>query len=1247
MHLLGAENGIVSDGSEPIDPNQSPADIVFISAADTEIACLSLANGAQGHSSEFLRLAQLTWLAHPFSVDLYIEKTAQHSRMVIIRALGGISYWQYCLEQFAARLRESGTHLVCLPGDDRSDEELFELSTVNREQWELFWAYCVEGGIENASNLLKFGRSILDECCQPTPPAPRPLLRSGYYWPNIQGTGIADIKAKWTNKEERSPIAAVLFYRALLQSGGTEPIDCLIEELQKAGINPLPIYVTSLKDPLSGATLDRLFAATKPGIVINLTSFAIGSLGLSSAEWNPTIVDKWGGPVLQAILSSQNQDTWDSTAAGLSAKDIAMHLALPEIDGRLTTRAIAFKSQSKWDERTECPITLHKSKRDRVQFVAALAAAWVRLQKSRPCERRIAILLANYPSKDGRIANGVGLDTPASAIAVMGAMKSQGYQVAGAPTSPDMLMKILLKNRAQGANGGGKRCRLKLADYLDHYRRLPLAIQAEIEERWGYPEAASTNGEFNIEAQIYGNLVLAVQPSRGYDIDPELSYHSPDLPPPHHYLAFYFWLRCAFQADAVVHLGKHGNLEWLPGKSVALSSACFPEAALGPMPNIYPFIVNDPGEGTQAKRRTQAVIIDHLTPPMTRAETYGNLREIEMMMDEYYQAAGVDPKRVKQLQGDILAAMQSAEIDGDAGIDAVDDADSRLRKLDAFLCEIKESQIRDGLHVLGVSPAGAIETDLLAALARIPRGDMKGENASLLRALAADFELGEEFDPLDCEMARPWQGPRPVELQTISQEYWRSVGDTIERLELFSKALIEGSVSPTGPEATEVLAQINQELAPRLRSCGDEEIKYLLKALDGQFVAPGPSGAPSRGRPDVLPTGRNFYSVDSRAIPTPTAWTLGWKSASLLIERHLQDHGDWPRTVTLTAWGTSNMRTGGDDIAQALALMGVQPVWDSTSHRVTGVEAMPYSVLGRPRLDVTLRVSGFFRDAFPYQMDLVARAAKLIMALDEPAEQNPAAANYQKERSELGQERAGFRVFGSKPGAYGAGLQAMIDQRVWDEQEDLGESYIEWGGYAYGASLEGEAAHREFRTRLAATEIVVQNQDNREHDLLDSDDYYQFEGGAAAAIQTLRGSRPVIYHNDHSRPERPVIRTLDEEVGRVVRARVVNPKWINGVQRHGYKGAFEIAATVDYMFAFAATTGAVKSHHFDLVYIAYLQDDNTREFIANANPPALREIAERLNEAIERGIWKPKRNSVHGHLLELIKGRAKHQDRSN
>ena len=1236
MHLLAAESGIVSDGSEPVDPNQNPADIVVLSAADTELACLAAANSASDRGSGFLRLAQLSWLKHPYSTDLYIDKTALGSRLVVIRALGGLSYWSYCLEQFAARLTETGISLAVLPGDDRPDDELFGLSSVSRRHWELLLGYFVEGGLENASNFLAFCRFLLDGRTEP--PLPKPLLRCGCYWPDGKSTDPESFKSSW---KDGGKVAAVVFYRALLQSGGTEPVDCLIEELQRNGINALPVYVTSLKDPLSAATLNRLFAASKPDLVINLTSFAVSSPGYASGSWQPTVLDRNGGVVLQAILASNDEDAWESSDSGLPARDIAMHLALPEVDGRVASRAIAFKSQSNWDAATQCPVTSHRPRRDRVKFTADLASNWLRLRSQLPSERRVAVLLANYPNKDGRIANGVGLDTPASAAETIKAMAAAGYDTGDAPDSSEAIMRELLagptnRTAKQGIQTGY--CHLNLSDYLSQYGKLPVSVRERVESRWGAPKQDPflRDQKFVVPAHIHGNLVIAIQPSRGYDIDPETSYHSPDLPPPHSYLAFYFWLRSEFRADAVIHLGKHGNLEWLPGKSVALSEDCFPEAALGPMPNIYPFIVNDPGEGTQAKRRSQAVIIDHLTPPLTRAETYGPLRELELMIDEYYEAAGMDPRRIEHLRSNILETMQSAQIDGDAGIESADDADSRLRKLDAYLCEIKESQIRDGLHILGISPDGQRERDLLVSLARISRGDGRCGNASILRALASDFRLGESFDPLDCDMAGEWRGNRPDELQSVCDDNWRSAGDTVERLEAFACALIEGNTDPPGPSSAAVIDQMRRELMPAVRSCGAGELESLLTALDGRFVLPGPSGAPSRGRPDVLPTGRNFYSVDSRSIPTPTAWSLGWKSASLLIDRHLQDHGDWPRTVTLTAWGTSNMRTGGDDIAQVLALMGVRPVWDAASNRVTGVEAIPQTVLGRPRIDVTLRVSGFFRDAFPHQMDLVAGAAKLVMELDEPPELNPAAENFRRDRKLVGDQRAGFRVFGSKPGAYGAGLQAMIDEQVWNDRRELGETYVEWGGYAYGGGQKGEAAHKDFRSRLSDTEIVVQNQDNREHDLLDSDDYYQFEGGAAAAVEHLRGERPVIYHNDHSRPERPVIRTLDEEIGRVVRSRVVNPKWIDGVKRHGYKGAFEMAATVDYMFAFAATTGAVKSHHFELVYTAYLNDDSIREFIAENNPPALAEIADRLNEAIQRGLWKPKLNSAHTHLARLL-----------
>ena len=675
-------------------------------------------------------------------------------------------------------------------------------------------------------------------------------------------------------------------------------------------------------------------------------------------------------------------------------------------------------------------------------------------------------------------------------------------------------------------------------------------------------------------------------------------------------------------------MGKHGNLEWLPGKALALSENCWPEAVFGATPHVYPFIVNDPGEGTQAKRRTSAVIIDHLTPPLTRAESYGPMRDLEALVDEYYEAAGVDPRRIKLLREEILSLSDATGFGKDAGFNG--DADGDLAKLDAYLCELKESQIRDGLHIFGQSPTGDLARDLTIALARVPRGDGKEHNASILRAIASD--LGISFDPLDCDLGQSTT-EKPVQLDSLSDDIWRTQGDTVERLELLSQILLRdggwGDVGFSTPASQPVLNEIFDRIIPTVAQCGPDEGAGLLTALAGHFVAPAPSGAPTRGRLDVLPTGRNFYSVDSRAVPTPTAWKLGWKSANLLIEKHLQDHGDWPRTMLITAWGTANMRTGGDDVAQALALMGVKPTWDSANRRVTGFEVLPQGVLGRPRVDVTLRISGFFRDAFPQLIALVDSAARAVQALDEPTDLNPAAA-----RTKSGEDTA--RVFGSKPGSYGAGLQAMIDEKLWADKADLADTYLSWGSYAYDAKADGRAARDAFEQRLAQTEAIVQNQDNREHDILDSDDYYQFEGGAAAAISTLQGRDRPIYHNDHSRPERPVIRTLEDEIGRVVRSRVVNPKWIDGVKRHGYKGAFEIAATVDYLFAFAATTGAVKNHHFDLVEDAFLADDDTRDFIADVNAPALAEIAARLQEAIDRDLWQPKSNSARARIAGLL-----------
>jgi cobaltochelatase CobN len=1245
MHLLAAKPGEINDGSGAIDLGQTPGEIVILTAADTELACLAAAHAALPGPKPSLRLANLLQLQHHLSVDAYVEDIVAEAKLVIVRLLGGRRYWSYGLDEVAATCRAKGIPLAVLPGDDQPDPELADFTTLQTEAAHRLWCYFTEGGIENAQQALLNAASLIGRAREWL--EPRPLLKAGLYWPSEAVTNLADLKRHWRAGQ---PVSAIVFYRALLQAGTLKPIDGLIAALAARGIDALPIFVNSLKDTVAADLIAALFAEAKPDLVLNATGFAVSQPGGAFA----TPFDAADCPVLQVVLSSGSAADWEQNTRGLSPRDLAMQAALPELDGRVLTRAVSFKAAARYDAATQCNIVEPEPVADRIAFVADLAARWIGLRRKPVGERTIAIVLANYPNRDGRIGNGVGLDTPAGTVNVLRAMRAAGYAIADIPADGDALIARLLGGPTNAADSRARTAsvRLDVADYRNFFATLPPAIRHAVIARWGQPESDPfcVDGRFALPLQGCGSVLIGIQPARGYNIDPVASYHDPDLVPPHGYFAFYAYLRDVAGVDAIVNMGKHGNLEWLPGKSLALSAACYPEAAMGPVPLIYPFIVNDPGEGTQAKRRSSAVIIDHLTPPLTRAESYGPLRELETLVDEYYEASQVDPRRCAVLKAKIVDLAQASGLAADCGIAREDDTEAALTKLDNHLCELKELQIRDGLHIFGESPKGAQLADLLVALTRFPRKTGIDGDASLLRALAAD--LGLDFDPLDAQMAERWTGARPSPIAAASDTPWRTVGDTIERLEILASKLVSGVLrSETGwPRTRAVLDFIDATLRPSIGSCGDAEVAAVLAGLDGRFVKPGPSGAPTRGRLDVLPTGRNFYSVDTRAVPTPTAWALGWKSASLLLDRHRQEHGAWPKSLVLSAWGTANMRTGGDDIAQALALMGVQPRWDAgASGRVAGFEILPLSVLDRPRVDVTLRVSGFFRDAFPAQIELFDSASRAVAALDEPDSQNPLAARNRAERATLiangaseddAERRAGYRVFGSKPGAYGAGLQALIDEKGWNDGSDLARAYLAWGGYAYGAGVSGAAEGRMFETRLSQVDAVLHNQDNREHDLLDSDDYYQFEGGLAATVKHLTGKKAVVWHNDHSRPETPKIRSLDEEIARVVRARVVNPKWIQGVMRHGYKGAFEMAATVDYLFAFAATADCVADHHFDAVFEAYLLDDAVRDFIAAHNPAALKEIADRLQEAQARGLWKSRHNSAHRRLAAWSKGEA-------
>ena len=1310
MHLLKAQPGVVADGSEAVDLGQTPGDIVILSAADTELASLAAARATLGETFPSVRLANLMQLSHNASVDLYCDAIVAEARLVIVRLLGGTSYWPYGVEQIVETCAGTGAVLVLLPGDDQPDPELAAYSTVSTEAYRRIWSYLLHGGAANARSFLAYAATLIGRRFDWLEPAELP--RAGIWWPGLDNPGVNDLRTVWANDR---PVAALVFYRALVQANNVAPVRALAEALGRNGIDCLPVYCTSLKDPVSAGVIESLLAESEAGVVLNGTGFAVSTPGKPAID---SPLNATGAPVLQVVFSGGNEKDWRAGTRGLSARDIAMNVALPEVDGRILSRAVSFKGEARFDESTQCSLVAYEPVPDRVEFVARLAASWLRLGRTPVGERRLAVILANYPNRDGRLGNGVGLDTPASVVELLRALERAGYGVTDIPRDGDGLIERLRRGPTNAALDGREiSVTLKLRAYRDFFDALPEPVRRRVTERWGEPRRdpfhLADSDAFALPAFECGNVVIGLQPARGYNIDPQSTYHDPDLVPPHGYFAFYAWLRTVEDVHAVIHAGKHGNLEWLPGKALALGETCFPEAVFGPLPHLYPFIVNDPGEGTQAKRRAQAVIVDHLTPPLTRAETYGPLAELELLVDEYFEAAGVDPRRLEVLREEILALAAHVGLDRDCGIASTDDHDTALSKLDNHLCELKEMQIRGGLHVLGRAPEGDALTDLLVSMVRLPRGDTESTDASLVRALAADLDLG-DFDPLSAHLGERWRGPRPGALARLrlgpaghvahsrergpparpgrrpamddppkardcsggrdarapgdgardtsldgkddgpsgrrdSPSPWRTGGDTVERLEHLARRLVEGAAKPEPgwTRTRAVLEFVERDLRPRVVASGPAELDACRHALDGRFLSPGPSGAPTRGRLDVLPTGRNFYSVDTRTVPTPAAWKLGWKSAALLLERYRQEHGAWPKRIALSAWGTANMRTGGDDIAQALALMGVKPAWEVASRRVTGFEVLPLDLLDRPRVDVTLRISGFFRDAFPSQIDLFDSAARAVAALDETERSNPLAASTRDEAARLvaagadeatAARRAGFRVFGSKPGAYGAGLQALIDERGWETEADLARAYIAWGGYAYGAGAQGSAEHGLFEARLAGVQAVLHNQDNREHDLLDSDDYYQFEGGLTATVRHLSGERPEVYHSDHSRPETPRIRTLKEEIARVVRARVVNPKWIEAMQRHGYKGAFEMAATLDYLFAFAATTGMVENHHFDAVYAAFMEDEKVRAFLERKNPDALREMAERFLEAAERGLWRPRSNSAPG-MLRALAGR--------
>ncbi len=1111
--------------------------------------------------------------------------------VVVIRSLGGVK-GNGVVTSLVEMANDRNIPVLCFPGESSLDLELMELSSVAGGTWKSAFRYLVEGGLSNLENFLRF---VADTVCG-----------HGFGFApvvEVPNVGVFDSICV----DEPLGTVAVVFYRAHLISGNTTFVTDMLRSFASVGLDVYAIYAYSLRQEgieQDGGVVDILRSL---GVdVVVSTMLAAGSFDEEAFSWDPGVLKSLDTPVVQALISTQPRSVWDESSFGLSPLDVAMSVAVPEFDGRIISYPIAFKELIDNDVDFGAEIFGYRLDFERQQRLSRLVLRLCRLRRVENKDKKVAVVLSAYPTKRSRLGNAVGLDTPVSTINILEAMENVGYTVGGYPKDGDRLMEMLGETLDYHSPiGFGSRVDTALAfptqSYLSSFEDFPAELQAQLEEDHGRApgQAYVKDAKLYLQALRFGNVLVCIQPPRGFGDNPIAIYHSPELSPTHHYLSFYRYLDEIEQVDAIVHVGKHGTLEWLPGKSVGLSKGCYPDLALGSVPVFYPFVINDPGEGTQAKRRVHATLIGHMIPPMTRAETYGNLSRLEALLDEHQRLTSLDPSKLARIREQIYEVLVRSEIDEELGLKGAPDFedsgfDDFLVHVDGYLCEIKDALIRGGLHIFGEAPKDEHLIDLLVA---ITREDQPG--AGSLRDKAA-LVLG--FDPTYVT-----QLSKVEEVESL-------VKGEVERLMRSGFTTDAIAKAPDALQGT--LTWIGRTLLPAIERSSDE-LTNLVKGLDGRFVPPGPSGSPTRGMSNALPTGRNFYSIDPRSVPSKLAYEVGCSLADGLIKRYFDETGTDLRSVGVVIWGTAAIRTGGDDVAQVLALLGVRPIWHNSSQRVTGIEVIPLSELKRPRVDVTCRISGFFRDAFPQSIRLLDEAFSAVEGLDEPCEMNP-----------LVHDRGVPRIFGPKPKAYGSGILPLLESQHWRSDEDLAEVYLTWGGYSYGGNGFGLPNREAFRARLSGLEVASKNQDNREHDIFDSDDYLQDHGGMIAAVRSIKGAAPKAYFGDSSVPSRPKVKSLEEEASKVIRSRVVNPKWISAMMSHGYKGAFEMAATVDYVFGYDATSHIVKDWMYEAIATSYVQDEKVVEFFKTSNPHALTSICERLLEASERGLWSAKEETL-------------------
>ncbi|MBO8241948.1 cobaltochelatase subunit CobN [Prochlorococcus marinus XMU1410] len=1214
---------------------QPAADFIFITSVKADLNLISnlLLEKEFASLKNNIRALEISNLNSSAQIDNYLLKTINYAKVVVLRIFGDKGTWNYGIEQLINwQAVNKKRKLVILSGTIDQEISLCEISSIDKNIALNISRLLRSGGLDNYRKFLNcLNYLVVDEKL-----IPDDFLNITFY---------ADpYLYDWKN--EKGEKIGIISYKSLFLANEIEVNEKLNLQLRKCGLSPKTFFISTLKDRIIQKKLIDIFKKEDIKLIITTTSFSSSQIKNNDLIENSTnIFTSLKIPILQLLSSNRSRKKWLNSSIGMNSSDLLMQIIIPEFDGRITTCPSAFKEIISNKNTLYSEITSYKADQVGIQWISKFATNYVKLQKLNNFDKRICLVISNYPVKNGRIGNGVGLNTPSSIINILNWLKEEGYDLGSCnyPQDSSELMSMLIKTRTNDIESQDNKPLdyLPLSEYLKYWNYLELDPKNIIVSRWGKPSDAIDldNKGFSINGIRFGKITLLIQPQRGYDVFTDRDIHSPDLPPPHRYLAQYFWIEKVFNANAMCHIGKHGTVEWLPGKSIGLSNKCFPNIICPAIPNIYPFIVNDPGEGSQAKRRTAATIIDHLTPPLDRSELFGKYSILENYLDEYFEAKLLNSNRIEIIEKSIFELIKKDFIEI-----TLKNKNNQIEEIDSFLCKIKESQIRTGLHIFGNRQNDINEINLFLCIARVPNANRIGFIQYIAKHLKLDLNpWTNQYDQMLSEKDKKI-------LLTFSNKNILNFRMAIDFLEQQAKYLIYLFFYKKNTNIKNLEKYKNQKiidyffnekkhnkyflllkkeiLYPIINSSYNEKLSFI-NSLKGQYVKSGPSGAPTRGKTETLPTGKNFFSVDSRGLPTESAWSVGCQSASQILDLYKQDNGEDLKNIAISVWATSTMRNGGEDICQILYLLGVQPIWDGASRRVVDLEIIPLSVLERPRVDVTLRISGMFRDAFPQLVNLTSKAINLVSNLNEDDKFNPLAVA-SREGDSIN------RIFGSAPGSYGAGLQELISNSNWENIDDFGESFLNWSKWIYSDNLEPIEDKKSLENALKNVQLVVHNQDNKEHDILDSDDYYQFQGGLSSAVKKLSGKLPEMYHGDLSKFGLSKISKLQDEINKVVISRIINPKWINGMKDNGYKGAFEFSATLDYLYAFDASTEVVSDWCYKEVYKSWLCDQDLKNFFLKNNPWALRDIAQRFLEIVNRKMWNNCSSDVIENLKNII-----------